>query len=183
MASGRRIDCAFGSRRGLAASRGPVGRLGGRPAAGDLDGGSRLAAAVRLTGRPDAGVAGAVRLARPGWPGGVLVGAVPARAVLEGVLPGGAARPRPSARPVPAQARSPTVMTSLETSATTSAEPRGITGASAAISASSRGPTPLGKITSTKPTDQASAYAPTESSRTPVPRPLTSATSSQSCRP
>jgi hypothetical protein len=61
------------------------------------------------------------------------------------------------ARPAPAQARSPTVITTREVSATTSADADGMTGASTAMSATSRGPMPPGKKTIRKPTAQASA--------------------------
>jgi hypothetical protein len=61
------------------------------------------------------------------------------------------------ARPAPAQARSPTVITTRETSATTSADADGMTGASTAMSATSRGPMPLGKKMIRNPTAQASA--------------------------
>ena len=61
------------------------------------------------------------------------------------------------ARPVPAQARSPIVMTTREARATTSADADGMTGASTAMRATSRGPMPLGKKMIRKPTDQASA--------------------------
>ena len=61
------------------------------------------------------------------------------------------------ASPAPAQARSPTVITTREASATTSAEPDGMTGASTAMSATSRGPMPPGKKMIRKPTAQASA--------------------------
>jgi hypothetical protein len=48
-------------------------------------------------------------------------------------------------------------MTTREASATTRADAAGITGASTAIRAISRGPMPPGKKTMRKPTDQASA--------------------------
>src|SRR5262249_58412810 len=93
---------------------------------------------------PRAGAAALPRTAslRPGPPG--TVGTV-------GRLP------RPSQNAAAAQVRSAAVITSRETTATTIADPRGMTGASAAIRASSRGPTPPGKGMRTNPTDQASA--------------------------
>jgi hypothetical protein len=48
-------------------------------------------------------------------------------------------------------------MTTRETSATASAEPRGMIGARTAIKASSRAPTPPGAGTIRTPADQASA--------------------------
>ena len=48
-------------------------------------------------------------------------------------------------------------MTTREASATTSADADGMTGASTAMRATSRGPMPLGKKMIRKPTDQASA--------------------------
>ena len=61
------------------------------------------------------------------------------------------------ARPVPAHTRSPIVITTREASATTSADADGMTGASTAISATSRGPMPPGKKMIRNPTAQASA--------------------------
>jgi len=58
---------------------------------------------------------------------------------------------------MPAQIRSPTVITTREASATTSADAAGMTGASTAMRASSRGPMPPGKKTMRKPADQARA--------------------------
>ena len=49
------------------------------------------------------------------------------------------------------------VITTREASATTSADPDGMTGASTAMSATSRGPMPPGKKMIRKPTAQASA--------------------------
>jgi len=89
--------------------------------------------------------------------------------------------PRPSQNASAAQARSPIVSTSRETTATTIADPRGMTGARAAMKASSRGPTPPGNGMRTNPTDQASAYAPAAIGSTLTPLPVTPATSSQEC--
>ncbi len=58
---------------------------------------------------------------------------------------------------MPAQSRSPAVITTREASATTSADADGMTGASTAIRASSRAPMPPGTKMMTKPTAQASA--------------------------
>jgi len=60
-------------------------------------------------------------------------------------------------RPIPAQNRSPIVMTTREASATTSADADDMTGASTAMKAISRGPMPPGKKMIRKPTAQASA--------------------------
>jgi hypothetical protein len=56
-----------------------------------------------------------------------------------------------------------------------------MTGASAAMRASSRGPTPPGNGMRMNPTDQASAYAPAAIGSTLTPLPVTPATSSQAC--
>jgi hypothetical protein len=56
-----------------------------------------------------------------------------------------------------------------------------MTGASAAMRASSRGPTPPGNGMRMNPTDQASAYAPAAIGSTLTPLPVTPVTSSQAC--
>jgi len=71
------------------------------------------------------------------------------------------------ASPAPAHTRSPSVITTREASATTSADADGMTGASTAMSATSRGPMPPGKKMIRKPTAQASAYAPSDSAYEP----------------
>ena len=74
-----------------------------------------------------------------------------------GRAPGGRVPRRLITTATPAQATSPTVRTTLEASATASADPRGMTGERTAISATSRGPIPPGNGMSRKPTAQASA--------------------------
>ncbi len=74
-------------------------------------------------------------------------------------------------------------MTTREASAMTSAGPRGMTGESTAISAISRGPIPPGNGMSRKPTAQASAYPPADSSRMCRLLPAMSPISSQACAP
>ena len=117
------------------------------------------------------------------------MGGVPAGTAgrIARVLPRG-----PSASPVPAHARSPIVITTREASATTSADADGMTGASTAISATSRGPMPPGKKMIRNPTAQASAYPPSASANVwtplsadppPPPFPAKSLIRNQACAP
>jgi hypothetical protein len=75
------------------------------------------------------------------------------------------------------------VITTREASATTSAEPRGMTGDRTAIRASSRGPMPPGNGMSRNPTVQASAYPPAARNSMCTLFPAMSPTSKKACSP